>query len=331
MNELDKRKLFNAQRRQVNRLYDMQLAYSTVGTPDYIAPEVFTQKGYTETVDWWSVGVIFFEMIVGYPPFFADEPSVTCQKIIHWKRTFSIPEDANLSSVAADLIRRLICDAEHRLGNNGAKEIKSHPFFKGLDWEMLRISIPPFIPDLSSDVDTTNFDKFEEDKAEPFYPSSDVKSSSRIVFIVQKLQDAYFPGYTFKQEVEIEKNMLYKKAGNDLSAIVKEKKQLLNNIESNMEQKAKENCQSFSTKHSTQQCLFPLQNESQNALLKNSVMGSSKRKIQPSTKLGFRKDVGRPIEACGLKNEPLKIKLVPGTRGDSREGKRNTSSIRKFK
>ena len=54
------------------------LAFSTVGTPDYIAPEVFGQQGYDECVDWWSVGVILFEMLVGYPPFFSDEPSVTC-------------------------------------------------------------------------------------------------------------------------------------------------------------------------------------------------------------------------------------------------------------
>lgn len=54
-----------------------QLAFSTVGTPDYIAPEVFGQNGYDETVDWWSVGVILFEMLVGYPPFFSDEPSIT--------------------------------------------------------------------------------------------------------------------------------------------------------------------------------------------------------------------------------------------------------------
>jgi len=55
-----------------------KLAYSTVGTPDYIAPEVFGQQGYSETVDWWSTGAILFEMLVGYPPFFSDEPSVTC-------------------------------------------------------------------------------------------------------------------------------------------------------------------------------------------------------------------------------------------------------------
>lgn len=59
-------------------LRSRKLAYSTVGTPDYIAPEVFGQQGYNETVDWWSTGAILFEMMVGYPPFFSDEPSVTC-------------------------------------------------------------------------------------------------------------------------------------------------------------------------------------------------------------------------------------------------------------
>jgi serine/threonine kinase 38 len=55
-----------------------KLAYSTVGTPDYIAPEVFGKQGYTETADWWSLGAILFEMLVGYPPFFSDEPGSTC-------------------------------------------------------------------------------------------------------------------------------------------------------------------------------------------------------------------------------------------------------------
>ena len=54
------------------------LALSTVGTPDYIAPEVFNQTGYSEIVDWWSVGVMLFEMVVGYPPFFSDDPQTTC-------------------------------------------------------------------------------------------------------------------------------------------------------------------------------------------------------------------------------------------------------------
>ena len=72
----------NMSRNQVSKRAEYvrhrQLAFSTVGTPDYIAPEVFGQQGYNETVDWWSTGAILFEMLVGYPPFFSDEPSVTC-------------------------------------------------------------------------------------------------------------------------------------------------------------------------------------------------------------------------------------------------------------
>lgn len=123
-----------------------QLAFSTVGTPDYIAPEVFGQYGYDETVDWWSVGCILFEMLVGYPPFFSDEPSITCQKIMHWKKTFSIPAEAKLSPASTDILKRLICDADQRLGRNGADEIKAHPFFKSLDWDSLRELTPPYIP-----------------------------------------------------------------------------------------------------------------------------------------------------------------------------------------
>ena len=123
-----------------------ELAYSTVGTPDYIAPEVFSKQGYTETADWWSIGVIFYEMIVGYPPFFADEPSVTCQKILNWRKSLHIPREAGLSKEATDLIKRLICDPSERLGNRGVDEIKSHPFFRGLDWESIRNSKAPWVP-----------------------------------------------------------------------------------------------------------------------------------------------------------------------------------------
>jgi serine/threonine kinase 38 len=123
------------------------LAYSTVGTPDYIAPEVFSKQGYNETVDWWSIGVIFYEMVVGYPPFFADEPSITCQKILHWKKTLNIPREAGISREAIDLIRRLVCDPAERLGSKyGVQEIKMHPFFRGIDWERIRDTKAPWVP-----------------------------------------------------------------------------------------------------------------------------------------------------------------------------------------
>jgi serine/threonine kinase 38 len=123
-----------------------ELAYSTVGTPDYIAPEVFSKQGYTETADWWSIGVIFYEMVVGYPPFFADEPSVTCQKILNWRKSLHIPREAGLSKEANDLIKKLICDPNERLGGRGVEEIKAHPFFRGVDWDNLRNSKAPWIP-----------------------------------------------------------------------------------------------------------------------------------------------------------------------------------------
>jgi serine/threonine kinase 38 len=83
-------------------------------------------------------------MLVGYPPFFADEPSVTCQKILHWKKTFVIPKEANLSANATDLLNKMITDADARLGRNGADEVKAHPFFHGFDWTNLRKRKAPY-------------------------------------------------------------------------------------------------------------------------------------------------------------------------------------------
>ena len=143
-------------------------AFSTVGTPDYIAPEVFKQKGYGPEVDWWSLGVIMFEMMIGFPPFFSKTSTETCRKILNWKNTFYIPEEADISNEAYDILIKLINDVEYRLGGNGAEQVKSHPFFKGVDWNNIKKQKPPFIPQLDSDYDTKYFDDFKEN--EPFYP-----------------------------------------------------------------------------------------------------------------------------------------------------------------
>lgn len=97
----DKSINFNKESLRRNR----KMAYSAVGTPDYVAPEVQGRIGYTETVDWWSMGVILFEMLVGYPPFASDDPSETWHKIQNWRKYLVIPRDADVSPEAADLIR----------------------------------------------------------------------------------------------------------------------------------------------------------------------------------------------------------------------------------
>merc|ERR1719317_1166256 len=94
---------------------DRKLMYSTVGTPDYIAPEVFSQKGYGPEVDWWSLGVICYECLVGYPPFYAEEPLQTCRKIVNFKRSLKIPAEANLSRDAADIVLKLVTSAKNRI------------------------------------------------------------------------------------------------------------------------------------------------------------------------------------------------------------------------
>uniref|UniRef100_A0A7S3NCV0 non-specific serine/threonine protein kinase n=1 Tax=Euplotes harpa TaxID=151035 RepID=A0A7S3NCV0_9SPIT len=198
---------FNALKQMLNKRLgykrDRKLAFSTVGTPDYIAPEVFGTKGYDETVDWWSVGVILFEMLVGYPPFFSDDSTVTCQKILHWKRTLVIPPEANLSPEATDLIEKLICDTEERLGRNGAHEIKEHPWFDDVDWDGIRKQKAPFIPEVSSPTSAENFDKFKEES--PFFPSSQSKYQKQKM--KRRKKDLDFVGYTYKADVEEEKQM----------------------------------------------------------------------------------------------------------------------------
>lgn len=139
------------------------LAYSTVGTPDYIAPEIFLQRGYGQECDWWSLGAIMFECLCGYPPFCSENPHDTYRKIMNWRETLLFPEDQPISREAEDLIRRLICDPEGRLGRNGPDEIKQHPFFYGINWEQIRNERSPHIPQLRSITDTSYFPTEELD------------------------------------------------------------------------------------------------------------------------------------------------------------------------
>lgn len=139
-----------------------ELAYSTVGTPDYIAPEVFLQRGYSSSCDWWSLGVIMFEMLIGYPPFCSEDAQITYRKVMQWRDTLIFPPEVPISNVSRDLINKFCCDAENRYSN--LTDIKLHPFFKGVDWEHIRDRPAPYQPTIRSIDDTSNFDEFPNEE-----------------------------------------------------------------------------------------------------------------------------------------------------------------------
>ena len=167
--------------------------FSCVGTAYYVAPEVLTKNGYGKDIDWWSVGVIFFEMLVGYAPFCSEETKEVCYKVINWQNYLKIPDDKIVSEEAEDLIKKMINNSDERLGKNGIEEIKNHPFFKDVDWDNIRNTKAPFIPDIESDYDTKYFEEF--DVEEPFYPPEKK---------YKKRKDIEFLGYTYKDDMDNE-------------------------------------------------------------------------------------------------------------------------------
>ncbi|CAL1355901.1 unnamed protein product [Linum trigynum] len=131
--------------------------HSAVGTPDYLAPEILlgTEHGYAS--DWWSVGIILFELITGIPPFTADQPEMIFDNILNRKIPWpSVPGD--MSRDAQDFINRLLIhNPDQRLGANGPSEVKSHPFFRGVDWDNLALQNAAFVPAPDSADDTSYF------------------------------------------------------------------------------------------------------------------------------------------------------------------------------
>ncbi|KAG2150515.1 kinase-like domain-containing protein [Suillus clintonianus] len=166
-----------------------KLAYSVCGTNSYMSPEVIRGHGYSFSCDWWSLGVIMFECLYGYPPFVSNSRHVTRQKILNWKQSLKFPSRPRVSGEGVNLMQQLLCEPEDRLGSqaptsvsrpdslavharrsgfilpgstsgsaDGADAIKAHPWFRGIDWENIHRYPAPYRPDLQSPEDTRHFD-----------------------------------------------------------------------------------------------------------------------------------------------------------------------------
>lgn len=170
-----------------------------VGTPDYIAPEVLAMMercrgSYGRACDWWSLGIVAYEMLYGQTPFTADKAVVTYSNIMNYKEKLIFPEfeDDDTTDEAKSLIRGLLTDENTRLG---FEELSKHPFFFTVDWGAIRDQPPPFVPTVTREDDTSNFEEFE-----PISYKPDLTLSSKVGFTGVNLP---FVGFTFCQPCSV--------------------------------------------------------------------------------------------------------------------------------
>ncbi|XP_040217999.1 cGMP-dependent protein kinase 1 isoform X2 [Rana temporaria] len=140
------------------------------GTPEYVAPEIILNKGHDISADYWSLGILMYELLTGSPPFSGPDPMKTYNIILRGIDMIEFPK--KITKNAANLIKKLCRDnPSERLGNlkNGVKDIQKHKWFEGFNWEGLRKGTltPPIVPSVSSPTDTSNFDSFPEDNDDP--------------------------------------------------------------------------------------------------------------------------------------------------------------------
>eukprot|EP00803_Ostreobium_quekettii_P004132 evm.model.scf_1618.4 EVM.evm.TU.scf_1618.4 scf_1618:25626-30433(+) len=155
--------------------------FTLCGTPDYLAPEIILNRGHALAVDWWAFGVLIYEMLAGYPPFYDDDPMKTYKKILAGKLEFP----SHLSAVAKDLIKKLLQgDLTRRLGNlaGGVSDIKNHAFFKDIDWPRIcsKQLRAPIVPLVTSQDDTSNFDDYSN--LPPMVHNTCLSSTEQMLF-----------------------------------------------------------------------------------------------------------------------------------------------------
>ena len=157
-----------------------------VGTCGYTAPEVWRGQPNTIASDYWSLGVIIYEMLFGFPPFVGKSMQETGLRIIHWKRSLRLPRDAGVSELAIDLIRHLLCEPDVRYGYD---EIVTHPFFNGFRFDAMEGNIPPMVPIIRYPTDTSHFEDIEPEPEELFGEKLPNDELAKFAFL----------GFTFKQ------------------------------------------------------------------------------------------------------------------------------------
>ena len=218
--------------------------FSCVGTAFYAAPEVINKEEYGEDIDWWSLGVILFEMVAGYSPFCSKENTDVYQKVRNFQKYLKFPSKCKASDICKDLILKLVSNPEKRLGKNGSSEIKAHPFFKGINWLKIREMKPPFIPELKNDYDTKYFENFIY--KEPFIPPKDK--------VVRKRADPVYISYTFRGKENDPKDIL-----SVISLIQKKKMEMsksertnINEIKMNTKEEAQEAYKTLDTSNNIQ-------------------------------------------------------------------------------
>ncbi len=249
--------------------------YSCVGTAYYVAPEVLNKSGYNSEIDWWSVGIIFYEMLFGYAPFASKETKQVCYKVLHWENFLKFPNNIKISKQAEDLIRKLINYNTIRLGKNGADEIKKHDFFKNFDWDNILNMTPPFIPNLKSDFDVKYFDQFPI--KEPFYPIKEKYF---------KRKNIEYIGYTYNNSYDEELNVFdeFNNAVKDLNISIKKNNSFsgeikYNNTESNFKKEKRyiSNIRIFKIKSVRNSNNNSKNEEEINKIIKNNKISVTKR------------------------------------------------------